>query len=72
LREEENMNIRQVGITRGDLRAEPNGPEFNVWAGGSSRSALPKEEAIEFFENYTTPAQKADKDAVVAWLKQQP
>ena len=66
------MNISRVGITRGDLRAEPNGSDFNVWIGGTSRTACPKKEAIEFFENKTTAEQKADKDAVVEWLNAHP
>lgn len=70
--ERKNMKISQVGITRGDLRAEPNGSDFNVSIGGTSRVACPKEEAIEFFETKTTADQKADKDAVIDWLKKQP
>lgn len=65
------MEIKRVGITKGDLRAEPNGSNFNVWVGGTSRTDCPKEEAIEFFENHTTPNQKADKDAVIDWLEKQ-
>jgi hypothetical protein len=66
------MKISPVGITKGELRAEPNGSHFNVWIGGTSRTACPKEEAIEFFETNITADQKADKDAVVDWLKKQP
>lgn len=66
--ERKNMEIRRVGITKGKLRAEPNGSDFNVWIGGTSRTACPKVEAIEFLETNTTADQKADKDAVVEWL----
>jgi hypothetical protein len=70
--ERKDMKISRVGITRGELRAESNGSDFNVWIGGTSRTACPKEEAIEFFETKTTADQKVDKDAVVDWLKKQP
>lgn len=66
------MKTSPVGITRGELRAEPNGSAFNVWVGGTSRTACPKKEAIEFFETNTTAVQKADKDDVIKWLQKQP
>ena len=66
------MKISRVGITKGELRAEPNGSDFNVWIGGTSRTACPKKEAIKFFETKTTADQKADKDDVVEWLESQP
>jgi hypothetical protein len=43
------MKISPVGITRGELRVEPNGSDYNAYIGGSSRISVPKEEAILFF-----------------------
>lgn len=65
------MRIGPVGITKGELRAEPNGSGFNVWVGGTSRTDITKEEAIKFFESNTTPKQQGDKNAVVGWLEMQ-
>jgi hypothetical protein len=65
------MSIERVGITKGELRAEPNGEGFNVWVGATSRNLVSIDEAIEFFKKNTTVNQQNDRDAVIAWLEDQ-